>query len=90
MKIVAEMWVDLGDAGQHQATIVGFVREDDVLVNSVTIEPLGGPEIDLWPLLKSNGMAEDVEQALIGAADAKRESAAEAMLKATNREMGIA
>lgn len=90
MKIVAEMWVDLGDAGQHQATIVGFVREDDALVNSVTIEPLGGPEINLWPLLKANGMADDVEQALIGAADAKRESAAEAMLKATNREMGIA
>lgn len=90
MKIIAENWLDLGDAGQHQVTAVGFCQSNggqvNCLVDSVTIEPNGSPEINLWPLLKLNGMAADVEQWLIDAFDCRCKSVIEAIREQEYRD----
>lgn len=69
MKIITEQMLNLGDAGQHPVTIVGQVRssgiELDCLVNSVTVTAKGSPDIDIWPLLKTNPIAADIEEWLI-------------------------
>ena len=81
MKIIAENWLDLGDAGQHQVTAVGFCQTNgdqvNCLVDSVTVEPNGFPEIDIWPLLRLNGMSADVEQWLLDAFDYQCKTVAE-------------
>lgn len=90
MKIIAENWIDLGDAGQHQVTAVGFCQcnGDQVhcLVNSVTVEPKGFQEIDIWPLLRLNGMSADVEQWLLDAFDCRCKSVAETIREQEYRD----
>lgn len=90
MKVVTENWLDLGDAGQHQVTAVGFCQANggqvNCLVDSVTIETKGAPEINVWPLLKLNGMAPDVEQWLLDAFDCHCKSVVETIRELQYRE----
>jgi len=90
MKIIAENWLDLGDAGQHQATAVGFVKSNGgqvhCLVDAVTIEVKGSPELNIWPLLKLNGMAADVESWLLDAFDCRCQSVVEQIREQEYRE----
>lgn len=69
MKVIVEQMLNLGDAGDRAVTVVGQVRssgiELDCLVNSVTVTAKGSPDIDIWPLLKTNPIAADIEAWLI-------------------------
>lgn len=86
MKIVAEMWFNLGDLGDHEVTVAGSVREDEALVSSATVSVPGGPEIDLLPLFQDAGLHQELEEALLDGMQAVRESAAEASDKVREHE----
>lgn len=85
MKIIAENFLDLGDAGQHQVTAVGDCQSNGgqvhCIVEPVSVEVKGSPAIELWPLLKINGMADDIRQWLIDAYDCRCKSVIEAIRK---------
>ena len=70
MRIIVEQMLNLGDAGERAVTIVGQVRSSglnidcmvyEVMVYEVTVTAPGSPGIDLWPLLKGNPIAYDIE-----------------------------
>lgn len=90
MKIIAENFLDLGDAGQNQVTAVGYGQSNGgqvhCIVESVTVEVKGSPAIELWPLLKANGMADDIRQWLLDAFDSRCKSVIEAIREQEYRE----
>jgi hypothetical protein len=56
------------------------------LVDSVTIEVKGAPVLDLWPVLKINGMQQDIEQTLRDAYEDRCRAVVESIREMEYRE----
>lgn len=91
MKILSEHWIDLGDAGQHQAIAAGDCQslfgQAHCVVWSVSVQVKGSAPIDLWPLLKLDvGMIPEVASWLLDEYDNHCKSVIEAIREQEYRD----